>query len=167
MLVIREIDFPYDRVNVSKNLQKFKNWRVSVVKFEQNQNNINFQAVSDLHIRISSGPFSNLLNLSPIRIRFRGLCFDPAQCRTFTSEHALHLLQEKTCAVRLFYSTHCKLMHSVKGPMDNPQCFLSSLLICRTYSSGPSSRSWLVPYLSRTIRSVCFFFIFEVRSATD
>ncbi len=72
---------------------------------------------------------------------------------TDVSFSALHFLHEGVFALFILCSMYSRLIFHIL------QCILSSLLMNWTYLSiGPSRHSWLVPYLSQTLHSVCFLF---------
>ncbi len=68
-----------------------------------------------------------------------------------------YFTHEGVFVLLILCSIYCRLICPVRSPTSILQCFLSSLLMNRTYLSAGSSRHcWLVPYLSHTLHSICF-----------
>ncbi len=75
---------------------------------------------------------------------------------TFSAPHLLH---EGIFALLILNSVYCRLICSIRSPINILPCFLSSILMNWTYLSvGPSRHSWLVPYIPQTFHSVSFLF---------
>ncbi len=78
---------------------------------------------------------------------------------TNISFSAPYLLHKGVFALLILCSIYYRLIFPDRSPTIILQCFASCLLMNQTYLLvGPSRYSWLVPYLSQTLQSVCFLF---------
>ncbi len=77
---------------------------------------------------------------------------------TSISSSAPHHLHKGFFALLILCSIYCRLICRVRSPTNIRQYFMSLLMNWTYLLVGPSRYSWLVPYLSQTLHSVCFLF---------
>ncbi len=88
-------------------------------------------------------PFSK-----PYSYNIQGLAFRPFSMLEIHAQHTPYFLCKGTFDVLLLCSTDCRWICSIRGPIHNPLCDLSSIPMCRIYLPvGLSKHGWLFSYL--------------------